>query len=44
MDEPMTTEEMAGLLPGSLGLQDDARSRLLGVLGILMEFTDANHG
>ena len=44
MDEPMTTEEMAGMLPGSLGLQDDARSRLLGVLGILMEFTDANHG
>ncbi|MBR0404555.1 MAG: WYL domain-containing protein [Eggerthellaceae bacterium] len=44
MDEMMTTEEMAEMLPGSLGLQDDARSRLLCTLGILMQFTDSNHG
>lgn len=44
MDEMLTAEEMAEMLPGSLGLQDDARSRLLCILGILVEFTDAHHG
>ena len=44
MDEMMTTERMAEMLPGSLGLQDDVRSRLLCILGILMEYTDADHG
>ncbi len=44
MDEKMTTEEMAKMLTGSLGLEDDARSRLLCTLGILMQFTDADHG
>lgn len=44
MDNAMTIEEMAEMLPGSLGLQDDVRSRLLCVLGILMEFTDVDHG
>ena len=43
MDEVLTTEEIAEMLPGSLGLQDDARSRLLCILGILMGFTDAVH-
>ena len=44
MDELLTADEMAELLPDSLGLQDDARSRLLCTLGILMEFTDSDHG
>ncbi len=44
MDSVMTTEEMAEMLPGSLGMQDDARSRLLCTLGILMQYTDSDHG
>ena len=44
MNDLMTTNEMAELLPGSLGLQDDARSRLLCILAILMEFTDSDCG
>ena len=44
MENVMTTEEMAEMLPGSLGLQDDARSRLLCTLGILMQYTDSDHG
>lgn len=44
MDSTMTIDEMAEMLPGSLGLQDDARSRLLCTLGILMQYTDSDHG
>lgn len=44
MHETMTTKEMAEMLPGNLGLNDDARSRLLCILGILMEFTDSDCG
>lgn len=44
MNETMTAKEIAGMLPGSVGLQDDARSRLLCILSILMGFTDSDHG
>ena len=44
MDERLTMDEIAELLPSSLGVHDDARSRLLCVLAILAGFTDADHG
>lgn len=44
MKDKLTVDEMASLLPGSLATQDDARSRLLGVLGILIGFTDSDDG
>lgn len=44
MNELMTIEKMAEMIPESLGKQDDPRSRLLCTLGILMQFTDREHG
>ena len=44
MNEMMTAEEMAEMLPGDIGVRDDARSRLLCTLGILMEYTDSENG
>ena len=44
MTREYTAEEFANMLPDNVGLEDDARSRLLCVFEILKTFTDADHG
>lgn len=44
MKEMFTPEEYAAMLPGNVGFDDDARSRLLCVFEILKSFTDREHG
>ena len=44
MTNEYTAEEFASMIPNNVGLDDDARSRLLCVFEILKTLTDANHG